>query len=164
MEALPRDVLTAVLSNLGPTSRWMLHMVSKSFSSLVAEEITPYPGPLAWEKCWTQAAERGDIGAIRWLHEFHEDCCTHDLVGGAAWYGNLEVIQWLHTNRKERCITTPIDYAVRNGHIAVMVWLRENGYGYTTFALTYASRLTCDTKREKVVELLRAWDIEDALV
>ena len=74
------------------------------------------------------AASRGHLEVIKWLHSNRLEGCTTDAMDEAASRGNLEVVKWLHFNRTEGCTTMAMDKAIcrideyRNNDAAKIVY------------------------------------------
>ncbi|KAJ8528673.1 hypothetical protein ON010_g14656 [Phytophthora cinnamomi] len=72
------------------------------------------------------AARKGSLEIVQWLHTHRTEGCTTGAMDGAAMNGHLEVLQWLHANRHEGCTASALHCAAVNGHAGVVRWLDEN--------------------------------------
>ncbi|RLN37485.1 hypothetical protein BBJ28_00010404 [Nothophytophthora sp. Chile5] len=77
-----------------------------------------------WQLCF--AASRGNLTAIRWLHEHEYDGFSSGVMDSAAIAGHLEIVRFLHENRSEGCTFEAMDMAAANGHLEVVHFLHEN--------------------------------------
>ncbi|KAG6619582.1 SnRNA-activating protein complex subunit 3 [Phytophthora cinnamomi] len=91
-----------------------------------------------WQLCF--AASRGNLTAVRWLHEHDYDGFSAGVMDAAAIAGHLEVVQYLHDHRTEGCTYEAMDMAASNGHIDVVRFLHDNRTeGCTTVAMGCAA-------------------------
>ncbi|GMF21221.1 unnamed protein product [Phytophthora fragariaefolia] len=91
-----------------------------------------------WQLCF--AASRGNLKAIRWLHEHDYEGFSAGVMDSAAIAGHLEVVRYLHERRTEGCTYEAMDMAASNGHIDVVRFLHHNRKdGCTTVAMGCAA-------------------------
>jgi len=89
---------------------------------------------------WDLAAASGHLEVLKWLYEHGLDACTALTMELAAESGKLGVLQWLHANTSACCTTDTMDAAARNGHLGVVKWLHAHrAGGCTTDAMDGAS-------------------------
>lgn len=72
------------------------------------------------------AARKGSLEIVQWLHTHRTEGCTTGAMDGAAMNGHLHVLQWLHRNRQEGCTASALHCAAVNGHANVVQWLNES--------------------------------------
>ncbi|ETL46754.1 hypothetical protein L916_03423 [Phytophthora nicotianae] len=117
---------------------WLHHHVPRQFV-----HIRP------WQLCF--AASRGNLRAVRWLHEHDYEGFTPGVMDAAAIAGHLEVVQYLHEHRSEGCTYEAMDMAAANGHLEVVRFLHDHrSEGCTTVAMGCAAGFG----HGKVVEFL----------
>ncbi|KAH9112342.1 hypothetical protein AeMF1_013314 [Aphanomyces euteiches] len=73
-----------------------------------------------------QAARRGNLALIQWLHLQIPEGWSTRIMDEAAMGGHLELVRWLHANRSEGCTTSAMDTALDRGHWTVVQWLHLN--------------------------------------
>ena len=76
------------------------------------------------------AAKRGHLEVIKWLHYNRSEGCTTKALSLkamdlAAENGHLEVVKWLHHNRSEGCTTDAMNRAAKYGHLEVVKFLKS---------------------------------------
>ncbi|KAJ3099033.1 hypothetical protein HDU97_003519 [Phlyctochytrium planicorne] len=62
-----------------------------------------------------EAAERGHLEVLEFLHRHRDEGCTVRAMDGAAARGYLEIVKFLHFNRKEGCTVEAMDGAAWGG-------------------------------------------------
>ncbi|POM81455.1 SnRNA-activating protein complex subunit 3 [Phytophthora palmivora] len=103
----------------------------------------------SWQLCF--AASRGNLQAIRWLHEHDYEGFSAGVMDAAAIAGHLDVVQYLHEHRSEGCTYEAMDMAAANGHFEIVRFLHEKRTeGCTTVAMGCAAGFGHD----EVVEFL----------
>ncbi|KAI8847262.1 hypothetical protein BC829DRAFT_396815 [Chytridium lagenaria] len=70
-----------------------------------------------------QAAMRGHLDIVKFLHEHRSEGCTTHGIDSAARNGHLDIIRFLHENRSEGCTTSAMDNAAGYGHFEIVKFL-----------------------------------------
>ena len=142
------DILSNVLSYVGPTQYRFVAMINQNFKAIYLKlfrndkttylnastvghakicwnEITPGNRNRQESKLCNYAAMRGSLPALQYLHSVH---CPWDeyTCRCAAENGHLEILQYAHDNG---CPwdTSTCEYAAKNGHLEVLQYAHNNG-------------------------------------
>jgi hypothetical protein len=84
------------------------------------------------------AAEKGYIDIVKYLHENRKEGCSANAMGRAAMFGHFDVVKWLYENRTEGCINNDIGNTLHYGYNDIFEFLKEH-YGYTPQSTIYKS-------------------------
>ena len=72
-------------------------------------------------------AHKGDLKGIQWVTKYRpSEKCPVTAMNNAALKGHLDVVEWLHKNRKEGCTSYAINTAALNGHLPIVKFLHKN--------------------------------------
>ncbi|KAF0692332.1 Aste57867_16589 [Aphanomyces stellatus] len=92
------------------------------------------------ESAMNDAAARGHLDVVKFLHQHRVEGCSTKAMDGAAKNGYLEMVQWLHEHRTEGCTTQAMDNAAANGHVDILEFLHNHRTeGATQFAIQRAN-------------------------
>ncbi|KAG7376439.1 hypothetical protein PHYPSEUDO_013566 [Phytophthora pseudosyringae] len=106
---------------------WALRTAADRGDLGVVKWLTAYrPDMECSTRVMDSAALRGHLHIIKWLHRYRDEGCTTSALDSAAAYGRLDVVQWLHENREEGCTTAAMDSALAGGHLKTAQWLSAN--------------------------------------
>ncbi|DAZ98783.1 TPA: hypothetical protein N0F65_003999 [Lagenidium giganteum] len=72
------------------------------------------------ELAMDEAASRGQLEAVRWLHENRTEGCTENAMKRAAAHGHVDVLQFLHDHRTEGCTQEALEAAVAQDQLAAV--------------------------------------------
>ncbi|KAL2916695.1 hypothetical protein HK105_203810 [Polyrhizophydium stewartii] len=87
-----------------------------------------------------KAAANGHLPVVVFLHENRAEGCTTEAMDQAATNGHLGTVMFLHVNRTEGCTTAAMDGAAGNGHVRVLEFLHNSrSEGCTPAALNWAA-------------------------
>ncbi|KAL2911097.1 hypothetical protein HK105_203771 [Polyrhizophydium stewartii] len=87
-----------------------------------------------------KAAANGHLPVVVFLHENRAEGCTTEAMDQAATNGHLDTVMFLHVNRTEGCTTAAMDGAAGNGHVRVLEFLHNSrSEGCTPAALNWAA-------------------------
>jgi len=99
-----------------------------------------------------EAAGSGNLDAVRFLHRYRYEGCTHRAMDLAAMKGHLHVVQWLHENRTEGCSIEAMDWAACNGDMRMVRWLHERR---TEGCSNWGYRLALFSDHHEIVKFLQ---------
>lgn len=84
-------------------------------------------GEVCTEAAITDAANKGHIEVVKWIHENCDVRCSPYAIELAAFQGDLEMVRWLYENRPEASyVSHALTNAVQQGHLEVVKYLREH--------------------------------------
>jgi hypothetical protein len=95
--------------------------------------------PKAGSELFVEAAERGDLKLLKWLHK-HECPWDANTCDWAAIKGRLDILQWVREHgcpwREDTCWC-----AARGGHLQLLKWLRAHGCAWDADTCSEAALL-----------------------
>ena len=77
------------------------------------------------------AAKKGYLHIVKWLHYNHSEGCTKSAIDMASSYGHIDIVRFLCENRTEGCTNCAIILALQHNHTNVIKFLTEH---YSKFA------------------------------
>ncbi|EGG16152.1 hypothetical protein DFA_09177 [Cavenderia fasciculata] len=87
------------------------------------------------------AANRGKIDMVKWLHFNRSEPCSTFALDGASSVGSIKVVEFLHFNRSEGCTINALNSAIQNGHLDVIRFLMDNrSEGFSSHPIDEASK------------------------
>ena len=91
------------------------------------------------EGCSELAMNRAaNLTILQFLHENRTEGCTEEAMGNAAFNGDLDMVKWLHQHRTEGCTNNAMDQS--SEHLEVIKWLHYNRTeGCTEWAMDNAA-------------------------
>ncbi|TYZ60504.1 hypothetical protein PybrP1_007956 [[Pythium] brassicae (nom. inval.)] len=83
-----------------------------------------------------QAATRGHLEIVEWLHEHRTEGCTTDAMDNTR---SVSMLQWLHDNRTEGCTERASVMAMKQGNFEKLLFLDEKNFLRFTSTQSFSS-------------------------